>query len=144
MRGLPSESDHGPAVALPGRGRDLPASPAVAGEERPRWRLRRSQRLDRTSVQRVLDTGDSVRSRLFRIQFSANGTAAARIALIVSKRNVPRAVDRSRIRRLIRESFRLHQDRWQGVDCVVRLTQPHASEAPYAVELGKLLRRRGR
>jgi ribonuclease P protein component len=70
-----------------------------------------------------------------------NGLAVARIALIVSKRNASRAVDRARVRRLIRERFRREQQRWCGVDCVIRLSNAFSPELPYADELIKLLQR---
>ncbi|HSP57619.1 MAG TPA: ribonuclease P protein component [Halomonas sp.] len=42
-----------------------------------------------------------------------------RLGLIVSKKNVRRAVDRNRFKRLVRESVRLQQDRLPSVDIVV-------------------------
>ena len=46
-----------------------------------------------------------------------------RLALVVPKRLAPRAVTRNRIRRLVREAFRLQQPRLGGLDCVVRLVK---------------------
>lgn len=65
----------------------------------------------------------------------------ARIALIVSKRHALRAVDRARVRRLIRETFRREQDRLRGLDCVVRLTGGYSADLPYVDDLIRLLRR---
>ncbi|MBS9403372.1 ribonuclease P protein component [Halomonas sp. TRM85114] len=42
-----------------------------------------------------------------------------RLGLIVSKKNVRRAVDRNRFKRLVRESVRLQQGRLPAVDIVV-------------------------
>ncbi len=70
-----------------------------------------------------------------------NDLAVARIALIVSKRNASRAVDRTRVRRLIREAFRREQQRWCGVDCVVRLSNAYSAELQYADDLSKLFQR---
>ena len=58
---------------------------------------------------------------VLRIQFLSNGLPFARIALVVPKRFARRSVDRSRLRRIIREAFRLRQSTWSGYDCVVRL-----------------------
>ena len=43
----------------------------------------------------------------------------ARLGLAISKKQLRRAVDRNRIKRLIRESFRSHQDQLVGLDIVV-------------------------
>ncbi|MDQ7734505.1 ribonuclease P protein component [Halomonas sp. SpR1] len=42
-----------------------------------------------------------------------------RLGLVVSKKNVKRAVDRNRFKRLVRESVRLRQDQLPSVDIVV-------------------------
>ena len=43
----------------------------------------------------------------------------ARLGLAISKKQLPRAVDRNRIKRIIRESFRVHQDQLVGLDIVI-------------------------
>nr|VFJ47568.1 MAG: ribonuclease P protein component [Candidatus Kentron sp. FM]VFJ55918.1 MAG: ribonuclease P protein component [Candidatus Kentron sp. FM]VFK10702.1 MAG: ribonuclease P protein component [Candidatus Kentron sp. FM] len=48
-----------------------------------------------------------------------NGCAFPRLGLAISKRWLPRAVARNRIKRLIRESFRTHQQQLRGLDVVV-------------------------
>ncbi len=42
-----------------------------------------------------------------------------RLGLAISKKNIKRAVDRNLIKRIIRESFRLHQQELKGLDIVV-------------------------
>lgn len=42
-----------------------------------------------------------------------------RLGLAVSKKNFKKAVDRNLIKRIIRESFRLHQAKLKGLDIVV-------------------------
>jgi ribonuclease P protein component len=42
-----------------------------------------------------------------------------RLGLVVTRKRVPGAVARHRIKRQVRESFRLHQDILQGVDVIV-------------------------
>jgi ribonuclease P protein component len=48
-----------------------------------------------------------------------NKLTHARLGLAISKKQLRRAVDRNRIKRLVRESFRQHQDQLTGLDCVV-------------------------
>lgn len=47
-----------------------------------------------------------------------------RLGLIVSKRCYPRAVDRNRTKRLLREYARLHLRSYPAVDMVVRVKRP--------------------
>lgn len=48
-----------------------------------------------------------------------NGTGHPRLGLVISKKSARRAVDRNRIKRLTRESFRLQQHRLPAVDIVI-------------------------
>ncbi|RKZ54202.1 MAG: ribonuclease P protein component [Candidatus Parabeggiatoa sp. nov. 3] len=48
-----------------------------------------------------------------------NGVPQARLGLAIAKKRVKQAVERNRIKRLIRESFRHHQSCLAGLDCVV-------------------------
>ena len=43
----------------------------------------------------------------------------ARLGLVVAKKHIRLAVERNRIKRLIRESFRLQQQHLKGIDAVV-------------------------
>jgi ribonuclease P protein component len=46
-------------------------------------------------------------------------TEPARLGLVVSKKHLKRAVDRNRFKRVVRESFRHHQEQLKGLDIVV-------------------------
>lgn len=57
----------------------------------------------------------------------APGTAThARLGLAVAKRHVPRAVDRNRVKRVVRESFRQRRDKLGAADIVV-LARKHTA-----------------
>ena len=84
-------------------------------------RLRRPQRLGAAEVAAVLKGGRPIRTARLCLYRLPNSLAYPRLALVVPKRLAPRAVTRNRVRRLIREAFRLQQRRLGGSDCVVRL-----------------------
>ncbi len=48
-----------------------------------------------------------------------NGSSLPRLGLIISKKSIRRAVDRNRVKRLVREGFRLCQTRLSGLDVVI-------------------------
>jgi ribonuclease P protein component len=63
------------------------------------------------------------RAARFHLYRLSSPVAYPRLALVVPKRLAPRAVTRNRIRRLVREAFRLQQPQLGGLDCVVRLVK---------------------
>ncbi|MBL4866026.1 MAG: ribonuclease P protein component [Pseudomonadales bacterium] len=50
---------------------------------------------------------------------SNNDIASSRLGLIISKKKLKRAVDRNRVKRIARESFRFQQDELAGLDILV-------------------------
>ncbi len=48
-----------------------------------------------------------------------SGRGLARLGLAIPRKQIRRAVERNRVKRLIRESFRRHQDLLRGLDVVV-------------------------
>jgi ribonuclease P protein component len=89
-----------------------------------RLRWRPSQHLSGDALVGVLRDGQSRNAGALKLQYRVNGLAVARLAQVVPKRLAPRAVDRNRVRRVVREVFRVEQGRWAGYDCVVRLRSP--------------------
>lgn len=61
----------------------------------------------------------------------------ARLGLALAKKRIPRAVDRNRVKRVIRESFRCNRDQLGGVDIVV-LARNGTSRMPNRRLFGEL------
>jgi len=86
--------------------------------------LARRQRLDTADFTLVLRSGRVLRGASAQLLVKANGLDYARLGMIVPKRAVALATRRNRLRRVIREWFRLNQTRFAGWDWVVRLNIP--------------------
>lgn len=48
-----------------------------------------------------------------------NQTPTPRLGLVIAKKNIRLAVQRNRIKRILRESYRLHQQQMPGLDIVI-------------------------
>ena len=80
----------------------------------------RSTRLTRAADYRsVFQANTRISDDCFTLLYAKAGTGHSRLGLAVAKKQIKRAVDRNRLKRLIRESFRLHQKRLPEVDVVV-------------------------
>ena len=109
----------------------------TAGEGFPR-----QVRLDRSrDYQRVFRSA-TVRGRhgALRLSAVANRMHTARLGLIVGKRALPRAHERNRARRVLRETFRRRRRGLPAMDIVVQVTGD-ASNGAYRASLEVLLSR---
>jgi ribonuclease P protein component len=61
----------------------------------------------------------NITDKQFKIFFSHNSEKNARLGIIASKKTLPSAVDRNRVKRTIRETFRHHNIRLCKLDLVV-------------------------
>jgi ribonuclease P protein component len=82
--------------------------------------LSRRARLSGRDVFDSLLRSRSARGERFVVHAVGNGSAFARLGIVVSKRVARRAVDRSYLKRLIRETFRREQTKLAGFDVLVR------------------------
>src|SRR5262245_12587267 len=73
--------------------------------------------------------GRRIDDRFFALRVKVNGLAHPRVGLAVAVKTAGNAVKRNRIRRLVKESFRLAQHALPPVDVVVAAKFP-AAEAP--------------
>lgn len=85
---------------------------------------------------------ESVADKQFKVFFARNSRENAKLGIIASKKTLPSAVDRNRIKRIIREAFRQHNIKALKLDLVVmvRRSSPLESSAQ-AVSLETLFGR---
>jgi ribonuclease P protein component len=74
---------------------------------------------DAASYARVFKKAARSKDKLFTVLYRSNDQQRARLGLAVAKKNCKLAVDRNRIKRIVRESFRQHQGDLAGTDIVV-------------------------
>ena len=65
----------------------------------------------------VFGANNKIRSRQFLLYFNANSLLSSRLGVIVAKKIVSKAVWRNKIKRMIREYFRMHL--LEGLDVVI-------------------------
>ncbi len=64
------------------------------------------------------------RDQFFLLLTRKNNQPHARLGLIVSKKKIRKAISRNRVKRIIRDSFRLHQHQLPAVDVIVLAYHP--------------------
>lgn len=79
----------------------------------------------------MLAAGRRLNEPLLTAVVAAQGGTEARLGLALSGKAVPRAVDRNRIKRLARESFRANRERLPALDIVI-LARSGVARAPDA------------
>ena len=80
----------------------------------PERRMRRP-----AEFKRAYAAGKRLGNEFFTVNAQANGLTCARLGMSIAARILRRAVDRNRLRRLIRESFRANQQRLPPLDIVI-------------------------
>jgi ribonuclease P protein component len=95
----------------------------------------------RGSFGAVLRGPRKLRGRLAVIHVAPGREGESRLGLALTRRLVPLSVDRNRLKRLVRETFRRHVVKSAGFDCVVTLRGRFDSSqaAPMVEEISSLL-----
>ena len=98
----------------------------------PRLRFGAELRLrSKLQFDAIYSKGRRIDDRFFGLRIAPNGLAHPRLGLAVAVKTAGSGVARNRLRRLVRESFRLAQHTLPAVDIVVAAKIP-AREAPAA------------
>ena len=90
---------------------------------------KRARLLKPAEFSRVFKKAIRSSDRLLTILAAPNDCDYPRLGLAISKKHAKRAVDRNRIKRLIRESFRLNIDKLPAADFVV-MAKPVTKSVP--------------
>jgi ribonuclease P protein component len=75
--------------------------------------------VNKAQFQSVFDESTKASQRYLLALYKPNSAVQARIGIIVGKRVANLSVERNRIRRVIRESFRANQEKLKGLDIIV-------------------------
>ncbi len=80
----------------------------------------RSHRLTtKADFKSLFDKSDKISQRGLLVLFKPNQKSIARLGLVIAKRYIKRAVDRNKTKRVLRESFRYHQEKLAGLDVII-------------------------
>ena len=102
---------------------------------------RRHRFTARGSFGAVLRGSRKLRGRLAVIHVAPGRSALSRLGIALTRRLVPRSVDRNLVKRLVRDAFRRHMVKHAGFDCVVALRERFdaSQAAPMVDEIRTLL-----
>ncbi|CAI8884275.1 ribonuclease P protein component [Methylocaldum szegediense] len=97
----------------------------------PRYGFPRTRRLSSAAdFQRVFEQPCKSADQYLTVLARTNGRDYPRLGLAIARRQIRNAADRNRIKRIIRESFRLRQPLLGGIDFVV-MARSAASQADH-------------
>jgi ribonuclease P protein component len=69
--------------------------------------------------QNVFQSGKKFKRKGMAFIIRPNHLDYPRLGVSISKKSIPRSVDRNRMKRIVKESFRLNQEKLEGIDVVV-------------------------
>src|SRR3954463_1767119 len=115
-------------------------------QARPEGYSRRHRFTERGAFGPVIRSSRRVRGQVSMLHVGTAPAGASRFGIALTRRMIPNAVDRNRVKRIAREVFRRHAAKAGGLDLVLMLrarVRPD-DEAAFLAELGSLLDQAGR
>ena len=102
---------------------------------------RRHRFAERGAYGPILKAGRKLRGRYAVVHVGKSHAVVARLGVALTRKMIPHAVERNRVRRLVRETFRRHVAKQLPLDCVVTLRKSisRTELAPLHDELVSLL-----
>jgi ribonuclease P protein component len=100
----------------------------------PRRRLRH-----KAQFERLLRQGERRTAAGYTFYFSRRASGEPRLGILISRKHAAQAVDRNRIKRCIREAFRLEQQQLGSIDLLVRPPYGWRESGQAVADLRKLL-----
>jgi len=82
---------------------------------------RRHRFAQRGSFGPVLRSSRKIRGRLAVVHAVSGAGGVSRLGIALTRRLVPSSLERNRVKRMLRETFRRHEVKDAGLDCVVTL-----------------------
>lgn len=77
---------------------------------------------------------ENVANLNFKIFFAPNSDEHARLGIVASKKTLPRAVDRNRFKRMVREVFRQHNIKICKLDLVVMVRRDYSQKVDMRID----------
>jgi ribonuclease P protein component len=105
-------------------------------------RIRDARLLDKADFDRVFAENQRARTDSLMVMARPNQLGHARLGMVIAKRILARAVDRNRVKRCVRESFREVRAELPACDFVVRLIEKPVS-GNEARDLARTFKRAG-
>lgn len=106
----------------------------MARDARPAGLSRRHRFSTRGSFAPALRSARKIRGQFAVLHFASRAAPPARLGIALTRRLAPRAVDRNRFKRIVRETFRRHPVKALALDCVVALRAPFAGAGARAAK----------
>jgi ribonuclease P protein component len=107
-------------------------------QARPEGYARRHRFTERSAFGPVIRGGRKLRGQVSMLHVVPS-QGASRFGVALTRRMLPLAVARNRLKRVAREVFRRHAAKSAGLDLVLMLRERPAAEDAFAAELARLL-----